>query len=263
MKEITKRSRVLGLSKLEDALFKDLSDEPQIISRIAERTSLPRTSLYRPLRSLTSRGLIQKVQRGKRHYWRAVPQESLIASLSPVLFGAMDIASAPLHPEFFLHSGKDVLMLLYEKLADKDGVRVLGIQPNRSAESVLKIFPFERLVRLNEKIKTRNVIVEAILQEDFIPFYTNLLRKKGLPIQKIFEAFTGRAADTVYVPKEFINFDSEIVILPTAAYIFHWSRLIAIEIRNKETLGLLRDLFALAKQFGFKVDQNALIQKYM
>ncbi|MBI2055144.1 MAG: hypothetical protein HYT39_03555 [Candidatus Sungbacteria bacterium] len=263
MKEITRRSKVLRFSKLEKELMETLSDKPESISRIASRMDSPRTSLYRPLKSLSSRGFVEKTKKGKRHYWRSIPQETLIAALSPALFSMTDNTNTPLHPEFFLHTGKEILMLLYEKLADKVGARVLGIQPNRSAESVLKIFPFERLVRLNERIKTQNVIVEAILQEDFIPFYINLLKKRGFPVRKIFDAFVGRAADTMYIPKEFINFDSEIVILPTTSYIFHWSKLVAIEIRNKETLGLLRDLFALAKQSGSKVNQNELVRKYL
>ena len=265
MKEVTKRSRVLGLSVLEDTLIRTLSSEPESIVNLAEKTGAPRTSLYRPLQSLASRGLIERIKIGKRHYWKSISQETLIAALGPILFtgATTNDTSSPLHPEFFLHTGKEALMLLYEKLADKAGVRVFSIQPNRSAQSVLGVFPFERLVRLNEKIKERGVIVEAIVQEDFVPFYVNLLQKRGLSIQSILTAFVGRAADTAYIPKEFMNFDSEITILPEAAYIFHWGKLVAVEIRNKETLGLLRGLFAFTKQFGSKVDQNELAKKYL
>lgn len=256
----TRRAKVLGLSQLENTLLRRLTNGPVSISRLAEHIGAPRTSLYRPLHSLSVRGLVEKVRVGRRTHWKSVPQESLIASLSPILFESNTggRTKTPLHPEFFLHSGEEKLMRLYEKLADKPGARVLGIQPNRSAESVLEVFPFDRLVRLNERIKEQNVVVEALLQEDFVPFYVDLLKRKGLSVRKILTAFTGRAADTTYISKEFINFDSEITILPTAAYIFHWSKCVAIEIRNKETLGLLRDLFVLAKQSGYKVDQNEL-----
>ncbi len=260
MREITKRSKVLGFSKLEDTLIKVLTEKPQTIACLADKINAPRTSLYRPLKALSIRGFIEKVTLNKRVRWRLVSQESLVASLSPILFIGIE---APLHPEFFLHTGKETLMQLYEKLAERPGVRVYAIQPNRSAESVLNIFPFSRLVRLTERIKENKVIVEALLQEDFIPFYTDLIRRRGLSIKKILTAFGGRSADTSYVPKNFLDFDSEITILPNVAYLFHWSKLIAIEVRNKETLGLLLDLFALAKSIGHKVDQNELVRKYL
>jgi hypothetical protein len=264
MKEATRRAKILGFSVLENALMQGLSNEPISISHLSEALRVPRTSLYRPLKALAVRGFVESVRIGKRTSWRRISDELLIASMSPILFGsARNSGDPPTHPEFFLHIGNENLMRLYERLGESKGQRVLGIQPNRSAASVLEVFPFERLVRLNQRIKDNEVIVEALLQEDFISFYIDLVNRKGLPVEKILKAFGGRAADTTYVPQQFINFDSEIVILPSSAYILHWSKGVAIEVRNQETLGLLRDLFALAKSVGHKADQNQMVREYL
>jgi hypothetical protein len=264
MKEVTKRAKILGLSTLENALMQGLSNEPISVSRLSKRLHVPRTSIYRPLKALAARGFVESVRVGKRTCWRRISDELLIAAMSPILFeSTRNPGDPPTHPEFFLHTGNESLMRLYEKLGDSKGQRVLGIQPNRSAASVLEVFPFDRLVKLNQRIKDNGVIVEALLQEDFIPFYIDLVNRKGLSVKKILKAFGGRAADTMYVPRQFINFDSEIIILPSSAYIFHWSKGVAIEVRNQETLGLLRDLFALAKSIGHKADQNEMVQEYL
>lgn len=264
MKEVTKQAKVLSFSKLEQAIFKVLNASPLSIAELSQRLKVTHTSMYRPLQSLKKRGLVEAVNVGKRRYWKRVDQNALVGSLGSVLLAGMgDASKAPLHPEFFLHTDKEMLMRLYENLGTTPNTRVWAIQPNHAAASVLETFPFSRLVRLNERIKEQNVIIEAILQEDFIPFYTNLVKERGLSIEKIFKAFGGRMADTTYVSKQFINFDSEITILPRAAYIFHWSKCIAIEIRNEATIGLLRDLFTLAKSVGYKVDQNEMVQKYL
>lgn len=264
MKDATRQAKALGFSKLEQALFGVLSDAPQSIARLSRTLKVTHTSLYRPLKALKNRGLVETVVVGKRKLWKNVSRDDLISSLGSVLFAGLTTKSkAPLHPEFFLHTGKEPLMKLYENLATTPNIRVWAIQPNRAAQSVLETFPFDRLIRLNERIKEQHVIVEALLQEDFIPFYINLVSSRGLSIEKIFSAFGGRTADTAYVPKQFINFDSEITILPKTAYIFHWSKDVAVEIRNEETIGLLRDLFALAKAMGRKVDQNEMVRKYL
>jgi hypothetical protein len=264
MRATDKNLQALGLSVLEKKIYPGLMGEPIHISGLAKKSRIARTSLYRPIQALRKRGLIEPVQIGKRTYWKKASSASLLLIARSLLAGASgDDTSATLHPEFFLHSGKEDLMRLYEKLAEKREARVFGIQPNKSAESVLDVFPFKRLVRLNQRIKEQNVIVEGLLQEDFVPFYIETLKKHRLPVEEIFRAFGGRAADTTYVPKQYINFDSEMIILPTSALIFHWSKLVAIEIYNQETIGLLKDLFVLAKSFGYKADQNEMVQGYL
>lgn len=264
MKSFIKQTQVLGFSKIENQLFQGIPDTPQSISALSIMLRVPRTSLYRPIFALKKRGLIEAVKVGRRTYWRKMAQDSLITSLGSVLtLGIESNIRTPLHPEFFLHTGKEALMRLYEKLAEKRGARVLGIQPNKSAESVLTVFPFKRLVRLNERIKGQHVIVEGLLQENFISTYIKIVKKHGLGIKKILKAFGARSADTTYVPSQYFNFDSEIIILPKSAIIFHWSKLVAVEIYNHETIGLLRDLFKLAQNFGHKADQNQMVQEYL
>lgn len=89
-----------------------------------------------------------------------------------------------------------------------------------------------------------------------------MLKRRKLPVRDILTSFGGRAAETTYVPKEFINFSAEIIFIPRVAYIIDWAHLVAVEIRHTETIGLIRALFELAKSLGTKVDQNKLLREY-
>lgn len=265
MTKNTKLFKLLGFSQLETKVFNHLEEYPQNIATLTRRLQSPRTSLYGPLKSLKKRGLVQLEKMGKRTFYKKMPDEPLANNLKSVLIrGAKsELIDNFVHPEFFLHAGKDALIRLYNQYGQFRDIRILGIQSNRSAEAVLNTYPFEKLLEINRNIKKNGVIIEGLLQEGFIDFYKSTLKKKGLSVRKAFDSFGGRAADTTYVPKEFLSFNSEIMILPKAAYIFNWTRLVAIEIRNKETIGLLRDLFLLAKYFGRKVDQNRLVEEQM
>jgi len=265
MKENKKLSHMLGFSKLESKIFNYLPEYPQSISNIGKELRLPRTSVYGPVESLRKRGFVEVEKIGRRLFYKKTSHEFLINNLKLILNkgDASEVSKNFVHPEFFLHTGKEDLIRLYNQYGELRGQRLMGIQSNRSADAVLNAYPFEKLLEVNKNIKKNGVIIEGLLQEGFVDFYKSTLKKRGLSVKKAFESFGGRAADTTYVPKEFLNSDSEIMILPKAACIFNWTRLVAIEIRNKETVGLFRDLFALAKYFGRKVDQNKMVLEQM
>ncbi len=266
MKDVTKRARVLGLSELESALIDTLTTEPVGIARLARALGRTHTSLYRPLQALKRRGLAEDKLYSNGTRWWKVPQESLVASLGSVLFSgiasnAANAGGKALHPEFFLHSGRDALVKIYFDIAEQKNIRFAGIQPNKSIAAVLDAVTPEEILHVNTKIRENGIIVEAILQEDVVAFYAAELKRRRWPADKILSSFGGRAADTTYVPKEYINFSSEILFLPKVAYILDWANLTGIEMRSVEAVGLIRDLFALAKTFGAKVDQNKLIRE--
>ncbi|MEK7530548.1 MAG: helix-turn-helix domain-containing protein [Patescibacteria group bacterium] len=264
MKDTTKRAKTLGFTNLESLLYDALTSDPQGVVGLANSVDRPHTSLYRPLAALKNRGLVEEVRHGSRSRWRKVAQESLISSLGSVLFTGLTATNTgqPLHPEFFLHTGRDALVQIYFSISEQKKIRFSGIQPNKSIAATLDVLTTEELIRINSNIKKNEIIVEALLQEDVVSFYAAELKKRGMPEKKIFESFGGRAADTTYVPKEYINFNSEIIFLPKVAYIIDWASLTAVEVRNRETVGLIRDLFALAKSFGTKTDQNKLLREF-
>lgn len=261
MNYAARRAKVLRLSSLEKMLFEKLSLEPQSISRLAITLKKPRTSLYYPLRSLKERGLIETARVGKRIRWRRAAENPLIFSPS-ILFSETSgtKVSTSHHSEFFLRQGKSELVGIYQNLSHARNIRAMVIQPNQSIKSILKVFSQNELIKINTRIKKNSIILETILQENVIPFYIELLKIKKWPASKVFAAFRERMADTTYIPKEFFNFDAEIIIMPRVAYLIHWGNFTAVEIRNQEMIGLLRDLFTFTKHFGRKINQNELIK---
>lgn len=255
MKDVNKCAKVLGFSELETAVFGALACGEFGISDLARQTGRSHSSLYRPLQALKKRGVVEMRRVGNRARWRRTDSDEILSSLGSTLFPNQS------HPEFFLLSGEEALKKIYYTATEQRGVRILGIQPNKSIQSILSIFPSKEIVDINMRIKKRGIIMEAILQENIISSYAESLKQKAIDPKEIFHSFSGRAADTTYVPKEFLNFDSEIIIMPKVAYIVNWGRMVGVEVRNKETIGLLREIFALAKHFGRKVNLNEIVER--
>ena len=254
MKASTRQARILGFSSIERAIFEGLTERPESPSELARRLKRSRTSLLRPLASLADRGFVERVRVGKRTAWKKASLSSALGLLYP------GDALSRSHPEFFLHTGRDALVGIYDVFCSSKKTRVLFIQPNHSLISALEHMSEEYLIDLNTKIKTNEVIMEGILHEDVVHQWFSAVRKRGWSVESMSRAVMGRAADTTYVPKDFLNFDTEILILPEVAYILNWNRLVAIETRNADTVGLLRDIFMFGKLIGKKVDLNALIE---
>ena len=262
MKDSTRQAKVLGLSKPETAIFEGLSDTPESVSALARRLHTPRTSLFDALRSLQKRGFVEPVTIGKRVWWRKVPQKSLASSLGSLFMGAAASDKVHAHPEFLLHKGSRNLKKIYYTMSEQRKQRVLFIQPNASLVCALDAFTEAELIDVNTRIKENAIIMETMLQENVVRVWRSaLMKKRGWKIDAMLSAVSGRSADTTYVPKEFLNFNSEIIILTDVAYIITWERMVAIEVRNKDTIGLLKDIFAFAKHVGSKVNLTELVEQ--
>jgi DNA-binding HxlR family transcriptional regulator len=261
----------LGLSKAENKILNFVKNEALSISEIARQTRISRTSLYSMLQALQTRGLVRRAGKGKRHFWQLVS----LPLIHERFFNILDelnvkpsekqvsIISSQ-DSQYKIYRGKENVVQIYEELGKLPRFsRLYGIQPNVSAYSVMKQFPFDRLVTLNQDIKKRKIIVEAILQENFLSYYISQLRKEKKPVKDIFKAYGGRLADTTYVPKEYLNFDSELFFYRDVVVILNWQELIAVVIKNKEIFGIMRELFNVVKNYGKKVDQNPQVIKIL
>lgn len=251
--------QVLGFSALEQALVDGLRDVPESPSAMARRLMIPRTSLFSPLAALERRGLAEQVRVGKRIHWK---RSALSLAHSILPFG-LELPAGQNHPEFFLHTGKEALRSIQSMIGDAANSRVLFIQPNASLVACLDYFTEAELQDLNTRIKKNKVIMECILQEDVIPHWFRAVKRHGWSAEAMAQTVRGRAADTTFVPKEFFNFNSELGIFPNVAYISNWGSLVSIEIRNQDTIGLLRDVFTFAKQMGKKINLTEQIETEM
>lgn len=265
--------QLLGLTTRDNEVLKHLSRGPIGVSALARSTKLSRTSLYPLLERLHSRGLVTMSTRGKRRVWKLVAPEKLQRKLFSLAqdhevqedSGEHEVGIIPSQEsEYKVYYGKEKLVQIYEELGTLPrGSRLYGIQPNVSASSVMKKFPYDRLVKLNQAIKDRKIVVEAVLQENFVEYYVSRLKKTGKPVEDFLQAYGGRLAVTTHVPEERLNFDSEVMFYKDVVIIANWQDLVAVVIKNSAVAGLMLEFFESLKSLGKRVDQNPHVEEIL
>jgi hypothetical protein len=70
-------------------------------------------------------------------------------------------------------------------------------------------------------------------------------------------------ASTVFVPKEWINFNAEIIIFRETVLFITWQEEVAVKITNPDMLGIVKKLFEFAQTVGRRVDQNKLVREFL
>ncbi|HEY0907976.1 MAG TPA: helix-turn-helix domain-containing protein [Candidatus Paceibacterota bacterium] len=255
--------KLLNLSVHESAILNALKHGSQNISSLSGSTGFARTTLYTALATLEGRGLIQTEAWGRSVKVSLLSPAGIgTARAGSVVFA--DSASSPTEDSGFrIIKGKESMFQIWANISRMKNSRILCIQPTRSLVHTIKKFKPGEFIPLNEAVKKNKIIMEVVAREDIIPAYLSL--HKGTPaIQKgILKSFLGRMADVVHVKNEFLDSDSEMIITPKSAYLLNWKSEIAVEIRNADMVGFLRELFDLAKGYGDKVDFNSYVAKFI
>jgi hypothetical protein len=264
---------LLGLAKKDYLVFLALQKGTYSVSALARLTDQSRTSLYPRLQRLHARGLITPTHSGKRTLWRAISSPKLKAKLFSLAHAQEDgeevgdqmVGIIPSQlSEYKVYVGLKKLVQIYEDLGQLPRhTRLYAIQPNTSAYSVMKRFPFKSLVAINQHIKDRQIIMEVVLQENFLDYYTKRLKKEGKKVKDILEAYGGRLGVTTYVPGDRLNFDSEIMFYNNVVIIANWQDLVAVVIKNEQIAGLMIEFFESLKVLGYRTDQNPRVEELL
>ncbi len=265
--------RLLNLTDIEQSLLASIEREDLNVSRIAEITRIPRTTLYTAIDSLLHRNMIRARKIGKSTVLSPVSRNELAETLQNESMQMVESGTFTIQKKTaqmsesrqnamtFIH-GKDAMLDVWKHMAQSCGNRFQMIQPTRSLMTVLGKYDPNVFVPINDAIKKNKVILETIVNENSFPTYMNLY--KGNPqIQKqIVKSFMGRAADTTMVKNSFLKNDADLILTSRQAFLMNWDHEIGIKIENRDIVQLLHELFRLAKGHGQKVDFNEYVKKW-
>jgi len=266
--------QLLGLSAAENRLLKTLQSGEFSVTDLSKTTKIKRTSLYPLLKKLKARGLVTTRRHGRRHRWHATSKQRLQTKLFSLAHhhevteetGDQIVGIIPSqNSEYHVYHGRAKLVQIYEEIGHLPRhTRLYGIQPNVSALSVMKKFPYDRLVQLNQNIKDREIIVEGVLQENFLDYWSSHLKKQEVKRwHQLMKAYSGRLAVTTYVPADQLNFNSEIMFYENVVIIANWQDLTAAVIKNQAITGIMTELFESLKTIGRRTDQNPRVAQLL
>jgi predicted transcriptional regulator len=262
-----KTTNLLGLTKNEIKVLQLLKNSlnPIVISNISSGVKVPRMTIYLVLDSLKNRGLVGYIRKGKRRFWHMVDTKTLTSSIINALTdisNSSEVSVTAKNSGFTIYKGIDSLYKSWDSLRDlPPHTRVYGIQPTASIKLSLKKIDWRRIKPLQESILNKPIIIDGVLPKDYYPTYAKLFAHDKELQKTSLESFIGRGTDMTFVDeKYFKNSETELLILPTVAYLTDWKNEVSIEIKNPVMMAFLRQLYELAKGYGRKVDQNEYIK---
>jgi len=234
------------------------------ILELSKTASIPRTTLYYMLEKLKERKLVVRKKLNKKFYW-------ILGDASEVLFPKKELG--PNHPDTTGFSpapnshveflfGEDMMKVLENIALLPKNKRIYGIQPEQSLLSAIKNGGHERFLHVNETIKRKNIIVEAIVHEHAFEHIIPLLSKGE--IAPLLKSISGRLADTSGIPNDYLSTtNAEIYLYDDVVSIINWQAGFGITIRDKNVFGLIFELFKSLKYMLKKYDQNDKIARML
>lgn len=265
-------TKLIGLSNHEYEIWQALKLKPNTISSLARLTGFPRTTLYTAIAKMLERGLINKHQKGRSVLLSPISDIELSQILSGRNFAIssgkdtqdldMEVASH-MGNGFKIIRGKSEMLKVWQKSTEKETRRVYVIQSTQSLVTTVKKFKAGEFIPINDAIKKNGVIMSAILRNDNLPTYLDMHKNDPRLQEDILRSFLGRTSDVTLVQNEFLNMNSELVILNKSAFLMNWEDEVAIEIENADMIKLLKELFELTKGYGKKIKYEEYIQNYI
>lgn len=261
----SKTAKILGLTKDEVLVIEKITNTPLKIAEISTQTSIPRTSLYYMLPKLEDRGFIEQIRQGKKILW--IKSKNIKTTYEKALGTLIDSNEEHLTPHIFSEKTKvtvlrkEKIVQIFEDISNlTPRTRIYGIQPDVSFMQAVEYMPLAKLVEINNIIKQKNIIVEAIIHERSIDSIQNLFNKDDLRI--FLESFGGRSADTVKLPSDYLDKTmAEIYLYNNTIAIINWKEQFAVTIQNQDVFQLIIEMFKSTKYLLQRYDQNEKIAR--
>jgi len=256
MKDTTKSANLLDLKESEETVFRVLTRESMSVADIAREVTLPRMTAFQALRSLQRRKLVERTLVGKRYFWRRIGVNQA-SDLLQMTFDALINPGSHGERKLFIktYSGSaDLFSVLKDLLEAYAGERLYGFQSTKSAKECIDTLGTDRVVAINNLIKEKGIIVEAVLGKSF----AEMGKEYGSEWQ---ESYVGRAAAITVVPEDFLDLGVDIFVFNHSLLIFHWKEEVLVQIMHPEVVSTFRKLTQAFALLGRKVDINALVSE--
>lgn len=261
---------LLGLNTKEKQVFEALSDQEQGMSELVHASGLPRMTIYSIMDRLSKRGLVTTNTVGARKKYSALPSRHAFNKLADIaeLFSLEKFphnkkvnSEHGKYTGFTTYSGAQHLSSLYRKIVEENARgRFYFIVPNKAAVSEHGKIAYEDLIAINKKVKSKNIIADGILEENWIPYNLARWKKRGEDEREFLRAFEDRMYNVTVVPSGLLNTAAEIYVFKNVALLINWEDEVAVEIRNDVMVEFLKNLIALLKSLGTKIDLNEMVR---
>ncbi|MFH0852354.1 MAG: helix-turn-helix domain-containing protein [bacterium] len=253
--------KFLGISAAEQKILNILEQNGHcLVSGIARKTKIPRTTVHFLLKKLARRGLTSPIKIVNHKEWQMAGREEILGDIKNLLVGFEKpgetlgrVETETLGVEIF--RGKNKLQECYEKMFEAGkGNRVFIIQGNGSAEVVMKKLDKEFIYDFHKEFKKRDIIMEGVIGERVLELL------KDLNLEEL-NSHYGRLIVAYAAPDEYLNFNFDVALFKNIAILVNIVEEYAMVIRNGSLVGMLKNFLKILIGNSRKVDLNAHIKK--
>lgn len=241
----------LGLNKNETLMLGLISKYPAInISDLAQRIKVARTTLYTPLSQLIKRKLVVAKKQGREK----------VFSLAAAQYPWQSKEETPADITFI--KGVESFLSLINKTVDINrGDRVRWIQPNGALRILLEKGDLQDLIRLNNKIVSSGIIIEALLEDDYFRIYKSIVGNERF--KEVAKSFIGRPYEGYAVRPGVLDEFTEIITFSHHAALINWKSGEGFVTSKKDLVSFFNGYIDLMESSSKKVDMTSVVKSYL
>lgn len=258
------KHNLLSISSNEKKIFEALRAAPSSPLLLAQKTGIPRPTVYVTLDSLAVRGLVERKKRDGKHYWQVVDKvdlEKRMYELKKILFDFSDGREDLYHSGdsfVVLHRGKEAIQkLLLTIFKEHKNEKMYGIQGEKSTTAWENVLPPDILNDINKHIKENHILMYAILEKGWALSSAKKFGKEWVV------NFEGRTTSVHEVSAKYMGYSTEIWLFKNSVYMLAPGEEIVIELKNSELVLMMKSLFSFVEDNSHKVDINHLLRGYL
>ncbi len=234
----------LGFTKDEILIFESLEREVRTVE-IKNLTKLPRSTIVEVLKRFSKRQLVKKVVLGKKKFFVQNPL------LPTIPLGEVS--------KITVHRSTESYISAWTRFHSQKNLRNLLYMPTVSAIILIKKFGAEFWVKENSKASSNNHITDLFIERNFLDKIKAVMTKKEFLtwVQSLKLKYV-----THFVDREIFYSENDILIFQDSLFITNNKTEVSIEIKQTETVQIIKQLFESLKYNSTSVNFSEIIKKY-
>jgi DNA-binding transcriptional ArsR family regulator len=213
-----KAAKAMLLSPNEKAVLKCIPDARTPLL-IADKTGIPRPTVYITLSRLKKRGLLTEIKEGKKKYW--IPDSS------------SDFETETESKAVRIYTDPKEIGRLYERFVTDGEHRLKTILGNNCGEPWRKIIGEDEIVRLNRIIKKRKTVCEVVSS---MKVYDDHARNFG---KHWIESYTDRPFRVSIIDPKYLDHAGQVFVYGKKMLLINMKKPVVIEISDPELIKMM------------------------
>jgi len=271
MQKFVENLATLGLRKREIKVLTTLHVFGRLnVTKLAERSKLPRTTVDAILRRLQEKGYVRRVAIGGHAEWKGndilktqsranVAFDAIQKEINPSFFGPILESIDAKDVGIQVFRGKKQVQGAYTLLGDLSGGKpVKVIQGGQFGTHYLKTV-FERKVEMDfsSRLRDMGIVIEGVTSESTVRELSSFLDTDYL--KHVFD----RPMILYDVPPEMINFPGEVVIFEKEVMLSLPKDVVVVRIVNQAIASIFKAFYETLVHTGKKINTYELMQKIL